>query len=117
MKVLKRTPRTEMRYEALIRKVLQFFDEMVEGSGEEATTMDLAVTHFARLSSRIEPNGKSKIGLAAPGDDPETIRAKFENFLDADWGEVEEMTRAIRNHDAPADPATAPEPPEESEKN
>lgn len=121
MEILKRTPRTEMRYEALLRKVLTVWDEMIKGEDEDSFVLDLAVTQYARLSSRISTSDVAELGfeLASPHDSAEEIRDKFLRYLhEADLDKVDAVEKAIQRYDAPIDPATAPDPlPDSAEKN
>ncbi len=121
MKISKRTPRSDMHYDAILQKMFSFFTEMAEQEGVDETTIDGALTKFASLSARVQSNGKDKLDFefAKPTDTPEEIGDKFRKYLDTDHMDmVMQAKRQMRNMDAISRPDTSPQSlPEGAEKN
>jgi hypothetical protein len=111
MEVLRRTPRTEMRAEAIQVKMGSFYQD-IKDEDREAILRGLAF--FSNLSARVVLNGDDELDfeLASPGDSPEEIRRKYEAFLDTqhmDW--VDRAVDEMRHSGVVADEATGPTPP------
>lgn len=120
MKVIRRTPRTNLTFRALVMRMGTFYEQLASELGLEPLLVDEELTRFARLSVRvIFEEGESDFALAQMGDGPDTILSKFAAYLDTQCIEqVDQAFQAIRAHDNPTDPALAPTPlPESAEKN
>lgn len=119
MKVKRRTPRTEMHFAAIVDKMTPFYKELAKEEGVEETVVDQSLSKFARLSSRVELNGKEELDFefASLSDTPDQVKEKFVAYLDSEHlDQIEEIRREMRGEVA-TDPATAPTPPEDAEKN
>lgn len=107
--VNKRTPRTGLIFDTLARKAKGILDEMT-AEGYDATAVDIELTRLLRISTRIDVD-PAAAGFAPvqPSDTVDALREKFEAYLDegdVEW--IEAAASAVREADAPDDPATAP---------
>lgn len=118
MQIKHRTPRTDMQYDSIIRKMAEILDEMIEREGVASNIADRHLTRFAELSCRIDANGdKLDFEFAAFTDEPAVIKDKFLAYLDSECVEwIDQARRAIFESDKPSDPVTAPAPPASREK-
>lgn len=111
------TPAIRMQRTAILRKAAAWYDEVGQEFGVTQDEIYLALLDFASLSLRM--NGqKPKVDFqwVKSTDDSETIRAKFVAYLNtATTDPVWELERDMREFDTPADPDTAPEPPNDPE--
>lgn len=117
MKVLKRTPRTDLRYQGFLRKMVPVLARVAEDNGVPQEAADDALESFAWLSARVEfEKGEVDFPLALPSDTPEQIEASFNQYLDTEhMDRVTAARAAIRESDRPTSPASAPAPPEDAE--
>jgi hypothetical protein len=118
MKVTRRTPRTQLVTDVIRVKAVELEPELAEEIGLDDGYIRLAISQFAKLSTRmIVENGEVDFELARGNDTPAQLRSKFVAYLnsmclpiiEAALGEIDEM-------DKPYDPALAPEePPEDAD--
>lgn len=107
--VKKRTPRAGLVFDTLARKAKVILDEM-EADGYDATAVDIELTRLLRISTRIDVDEEAAGFVpVVPSDTVDVFREKFEIYLDGGHvGWIEAAAAAIREADAPDDPATAP---------
>lgn len=119
MKVLRRTPRTDLTNRALLAKMGHFYEQLASELGLEKYLIDEALTRFAWLSTRTTyEDGEIDFALVVPGDSEKIIVEKFMVYLDSACIDViEAAARAISEHDTPSDKALAPVLPEDSDPN
>lgn len=119
MRVLKRTPRTDLINRALLAKMGGFYERLASELGLEKYLVDEALTRYARLSTRIAfEDGEVDFAPIVPGDSEQIITQKFMAYLDSACIEkIEAAANAILEHDAPIDRALAPTPPEDGDPN
>lgn len=117
MKVLNRTPRTDLRYGGYLRKMAAILEQVAQENGTPIEAADDALEGFAWLSSRVEfETGEVDFDLARTTDTAEEIKVKFDKYLDTEsMRQVNAARVAIREKDRPADPVNAPVPPKDAE--
>lgn len=120
MKVKKRTPRSDMYYEAIVGKMAEFYEGLAQELGLPASSVDRQMTVFAILATRIEVDGDQlDFEFPLPIDSPEDIKAKFLRYLDTEqmaW--VDAALDAKNAYDRPkVETALTPVAPPDAEKN
>lgn len=118
MKILKRTPRTDMHLRSLARKCISLPTELAQQMGVEEKAVDEELYSFLRLSIRVQPDkDEFDFAFAQGADAAETIAEKFIRYLDTQCVDrVDEAWIEMGKIDAPSDPATAPTPPEDDKR-
>lgn len=119
MKVIRRTPRSDLFYQQVLNKMGRFLTQLASEMGLEPYVLDESLTRFARLSNRVTfGEGEVDFALAQAGDSEDTILAKFVGYLDSQCVEViDSAFREIREADRPHEAALAPTLPESAPKN
>lgn len=110
METLKRTPRTELVYRALLVKMSEVLDETAVEIGVDQRLVDDAMEIFAWISARsaFDP-GEVDFELAKPSDTPDEIKTKFLIYMDTACIEkIEAAKSKLREMDRPVDPDIAP---------
>lgn len=111
MKIKPFTPAVRMQRTAILRKCQPWFGEVAQSYGVSEDEIYLALLDFTTLSLRV--NGQKRkldFGMVAPDDAIDTVRTKFEAYLNTTTSDaVWELERAIREADAPIDTALAPD--------
>lgn len=110
MKVLKRTPRTEMILSGLIVKVGPLTEQLAKEIGVTVQDVDREMWRFVELASRARAEvDEVDFNLPTPTDAPEEIATKFIAYLDSQCIEVLDAAfRDLHEMDRPIDPAKAP---------
>jgi hypothetical protein len=118
MKVKRKTPRTEMVYHAIIRKLASFYRTMAIDEGVPSDILDIQLTQYAVLCARVEfEEGEVDFNLSSPRDDEGAIQAEIEKYMDTQHIEkIVEALAAIRKEDRPVDDVTAPDAPDDKKK-
>lgn len=120
MKAVKRTPRSEMQFGALLNRIeplASTLAEALEALPEDVTT---ELRKFVYLSSNIEfDEGEIQWDIARASDDDPTIAAKFLRYMDSDFAQLEIAWGLINARDRPFDEELAPtyEGADETQKN
>jgi len=111
MKILKRTPRTDLRYHGFMRKMGAILNQVAEENGVPKEAADDALEAFAWVSARVEFEvGEVDFELAQTSDTSEKIHDKFQKYLDTErMDQVTAARTGIRESDRPANPVTAPD--------
>lgn len=133
MKIVKRTPRTDIQEDAILRNAYlprkgkgdrkkgDKEDGLIDAIAAELTVDEdmafIALSNFIALSTRVVwEDGEIDFEPLTPMDDAATIREKFFDYLESSR---QELLRAVlselRDLDSPADEAAAPEPPDPDE--
>jgi hypothetical protein len=119
MKVLKRTPRTDLMLDGILIRMSELLSPVAEELGVPTFKADEALTTFARLSARVAfDTGEIDFSPVEPGDGADQIHAKFNVYLDTECMEtVIKALAAVSESDRPAEPMSAPAPPEGAKGN
>ena len=106
MRIKTKTPRTEMAFFAITVKMNSFLNELGEELGVGPVAVDVALTRYATVSTRVEFDKKEvDFELALPTDTPEQIRKKVGGYMDtANYIAVEDAARQIDQLDMPLTP-------------
>jgi hypothetical protein len=111
MKIKPFTPAIRMQRTAILRKSQPWFADVAVEYGVTDDEIYLALLDFASVSLRV--NGHKKkldFDLIVPSDTPDVVRDKFVAYLNTTTtGAVYDIERAMREYDAPVDPALAPD--------
>lgn len=117
MKVLKRTPRTELAHKTILTRMSEVFEQVVEELGAPRHLVDEAMSQLALVSARVEFE-KDEVDFqnVLPTDGAETVLSKWAKYLDTERiDRMEQALQMIRNADRPVEAATAPVPPRDAE--
>lgn len=106
------TPRSHMIESTLARKASQWYAELAQGNGLDPLDMDMAVYRFVQLSARVvNVAGEMDFTFATAKDSASEIREKFIRYFDTRFfALIIKVENAIRELDAPYDPAQLPLP-------
>lgn len=118
MKVIKRTPRSEMVSRVLWKRIDGLAPELAEVLGAPLDAVETALNTYIYIVTNVEfENGDIDWHPACASDDIPTLVTKFLAYMDADVAPIERASGMIQLRDQPSDQALAPEPPGETEKN
>lgn len=119
MTVKTRTPRTDLTYQATLRRMVDILEPLATELSLPIAAIDESLEGFAWLSTRYEfAKGTVDFDTIVPGDSSEGIRAKYLRYLDSQhMAAIVAARKAIREVDEPFDAALAPGAGEELEKN
>lgn len=118
MKVNRRTPRSQLVAGVILVKGEELKEGLAEEIGLDQPYIQLALSRFAGLSTRVQfKNGEIDFELARGTDTPEQLRAKFMAYMESEClGAVEAAQDELDELDRPYDEALAPEePPEDAD--
>lgn len=106
MKIVVKSPRTEMFYTSITSKMVGFFEALAEELNYTIPAVDEQLSQFASISARAVPeSGEFDFELAMPSDTSQQIRAKFMKYIDTScYGNVETAMRRIVQLDLPLTP-------------
>lgn len=120
MKILPKTPRTEMAHTAIINKMGEVFESLGTELGYGSQAVDMQMSRLATISARVV-FGKDEVDFSVIEftDSPETIKTKFLKYIDTTCYRVmDEALRQIAAMDLPMTPREQqPEAPKADEKN
>lgn len=109
LELSQRTPRTELRRQSIISKMLTVYEPLAERIGEDTNAVQVALLDYAALASRTVTHGGLDFEIARGDDTAEAIASKFEGWLDtAHMALIDQVARALRNLDAPVDADLGP---------
>jgi hypothetical protein len=113
--ILTYTPRLRLQYQSLLRKAIDWYEEVAGDLGVETVVISNAIGDFLQMSVRVSGlNGDVDFDFASPQDTPEAVREKFNAYLDTEQMDmVDKIFDDINTTDAPANPETAPTAPTE----
>lgn len=104
------TPAIRMQRTALIRRSVEWHEDLAKTYGVTDSEVYLALLDFLGMSLRVENvNGALDFKLAAPTDTAEHLRKKFTAYLETQNSQaVWNIEAAIREYDTPIDEDLAP---------
>lgn len=118
MKVVKRTPRSEIVARILWKRVEGLAPQLAEALDLPVEAVQTALNTYVYIITNVEFE-QSDIAWqpACATDDEAVIAAKFLEYMGADLEPIDRATALVQARDRPFDAATAPETPEGTEKN
>ncbi len=113
-----KTPRTEMYRQQLINRVAEFNIDIAQSLGVDLAIGDMSLMDYVDYSVLcIVNSGEPDFEFASMTDDKDTIRQKFEAYLDtAFYPLIQKIERAISTLSRPNNDVTAPNNPQTDEK-
>lgn len=108
MNVLKRTPRSEMKYQSLIRKSEGIAETLAAALEAGVEDVQGQLNVFLWISSGVEfETGEIEWQPATGLDDEANIAAKFLRYMDSDVEPIDQAARLMRERDRPYDETPA----------
>lgn len=120
MRILDKTPLTEMKHHTILDKMREFYQDLASELGVTEEAIDTELSRYAAMSSRCQfDKDEVDFPLADFRGTADQIRTSFMEYTQTKCiKQVESALLGIIRADRPlVDPAFAPEPPPETEKN
>lgn len=118
MKVVKRTPLSELQAKLLWRRTKALADDLATALEVPSADIEREMDSFIYLSANIEfEAGEIEWEPARALDDDPALAAKFLRYMASDITPINAASALVMERDRPHDEALAPTPPDVTQKN